>query len=99
MPKYASDADAVYWEFQNVLFQITYNTDTSSGLWVSSKMWGYPVFDRDSITFTPDKAYAGNAFFPVPGGENLTELKVRYETAHGHLTLYGRDYTIHLVRR
>ena len=88
---------SVYWEFQNVLFRIT--TRRGEGLAIRQVMWGYPYFDRDSITFKPAGDLAGKAAFPVPGGAGLQELTLRYETAHGKLTLFGPDYTIHLVRR
>ena len=99
MPAYAETADGVYWEFQNVLFRITYIADASKSISVRQTLWGYPAFDGDVITFTPNDEQKTDAVFPVPGGAGLPELRVRYETSHGKLTLYGEDYVLHLVRR
>ena len=93
------EGDVVYWEFQNVLFRITYRPAESTGLTTSTILWGYPSFERDYITFVPDDEQIGKASFPVPGGAKLPELRLRYETAHGRLTLFGEDYTLRLVRR
>ena len=99
LPERIETAQAVWWEFQNVLFRITYRPASSQTAGYSQLMWGYPVFDRDYITFTPTETQIGKVPFPVPGGEGLGELRLRYETAHDKLTLYGEGYTIHLVRR
>lgn len=99
MPAYAETADGVYWEFQNVLFRITYIADASKSISVRQTLWGYPAFDGNEITFTPNDLQKTNAVFPVPGGTNLPELRLRYETSHGKLTLYGENYVLHLVRR
>ena len=99
LPAPYETANAVWWEFQNVLYRITYRPNSPQNLGQNQGMWGYPVFDRDYITFTPTEAQIGKAPFPVPGGEGLRELRLRYETAHDKLTLYGEGYTIHLVRR
>ena len=99
MPARYETAEAVWWEFQNVLFRITYRPAGTEGNGQAQVMWGYPVFDRDYVTFTPTEGLVGKVPFPVPGGEGLGELRLRYETAHNRITLYGEGYTIHLVRR
>ena len=91
--------DAVYWEFQNVLFRITYNPAGITGQSIRQLVWGYPTFDRDRVTFVPADELMGKASFPVPGGTLLPELTLRYETARGRLTMYGEGYTIYLIRR
>lgn len=99
LPEYAEKAGAVYWEFQNVIFRITYKPGPPESYGLTTALWGYPSFHRDVITFERGDENMSQTKCPVPGGTELSELRLRYETAHGRLTLFGEGYEIHLVRR
>lgn len=84
-----------YWNIMNVVYSVGLQRREGGGVQQTSR--GNVFFHRDKIRFVPDQEHKRN--FPVPDGQELEELTLRYQVWKDKLVFYGEGYTIYLIKR